>query len=514
MKNRITIVAIMMLFSTSINAQYTINDTFADPLECTYMTRDVFVVWWDNDFDYSAEVDILLDQIIGYRNECLNVLNMMDPPGVIDGYYQNIYLHGDGGYFDSYGWGNGVGTDSNGYPYYTMPYNLFNDIITVAHEIFHLYQYNSNSPGFAYSGDSQWYIEASANWYGARQDFTAERAFIEAESLVRLPHVPLWLSYDNFPNTYPQNWQRYVHQYALALYLFYLTEEVGISPNVISEGFYMGITQTPQEYLYNQLGGIVYRNNFIDWAARMTNNFDFITENQRVANELEWNTYADNNDENEFTEIFDVNGTDGWYQPDDEFITNAWSFNTYKLENTTNTSYIFEINGDTNGNFGTPAYFQGKVLVKNTNGNSTFYDLSMADDTNGSLSINVNSSDTEIYFIIASMPEYFEEINQEFQLFRYHMKITNDILDISNFDTTDFFKAYPNPVKHKLQVNFKEFEDKVDIELYSILGQRVIEKTYFNVKEIQIDFPNVNEGVYFLKVTTNNKSNTMKLLKE
>ena len=28
-----------------------------------------------------------------------------------------------------------------------MPYNLFNDIITVAHEIFHLYQYNSNSPG-------------------------------------------------------------------------------------------------------------------------------------------------------------------------------------------------------------------------------------------------------------------------------------------------------------------------------------------------------------------------------
>ncbi len=46
-----------------------------------------------------------------------------------DGFYQNIYLHGDGGYFDSNGWGNGVGTDSNGYPFYTMPYNLFNDLI-------------------------------------------------------------------------------------------------------------------------------------------------------------------------------------------------------------------------------------------------------------------------------------------------------------------------------------------------------------------------------------------------
>ncbi|MGY8887096.1 MAG: T9SS type A sorting domain-containing protein [Flavobacteriales bacterium] len=514
MKNRIKIVVIIMFCSTCLNAQYTLNDTFADPLECTYMTRGVFVIWWDIDFDYSVEVDILLDQIIGYRSECLNDLNMMDPPGVIDGYYQNIYLHGDGGYFDSNGWGNGVGTDSNGYPFYTMPYNLFNDLITVAHEIFHLYQYNSNSPGFAYSGDSQWYIEASANWYGARQDFIAERAFIEAESLVRLPQVPFWLSYDNFPSTYSQNWQRYVHQYALALYLFYLTEEVGISPNVISEGFYMGLTETPQEYLYDQLGGIVYRNNFIDWAARMTNDFDFITENQRVANELEWLAYADSDDENEFTEIFDSNGSNGWYQPGNEDITNAWSFNTYKLENTATTSYTFDINGDANGVFGSPSYFQGKVLIKNTSGSSTFYDLSMTDDTNGSLSIDVESSDTEIYFIIASMPDYFEEINQEFQLFPYQMKITNDILGGTNFGSSDFIKVYPNPVDHSLYVSLIEYANEVDVALYSIIDQRVFGKTYFNVKEIQIDFSNISAGMYFLKVSSDTKSNTLKLFKE
>jgi hypothetical protein len=514
MKKRITIIAIIMLFSGFLNAQYEINDTFADPMECTYMTRNAFVVWWDNDFDYSAEVDILLDQIIGYRMECLNDLNMMDPPGVVDGFYQNIYLHGDGGYFDSNGWGNGVGTDSNGYPFYTMPYNLFNDIITVAHEIFHLYQYNSNSPGFAYSGDSQWYIEASANWYGARQDFSAERAFIEAESLVRLPQVPFWLSYDNFPNTYPQNWQRYVHQYALALYLFYLTEEVGISPNVISEGFYMGLTETPQEYLYNELGGILYRNNFIDWATRMTNDFDFITENQRVANELEWLSYADPDDDNQYTEVFDINGTAGWYQPAIENITNAWSFNTYKLENTISANYTFEVNGDTDGTFGSPAYFQGKILVKNTDGNSTFYDLSMTDDINGSISIDVTSSDTEIYFVIASMPEYFEEINQEFQLFPYQMKITNNILGVSGFDTANFIKAYPNPVENSLRVELEEYENEVDIVLYSTLGQRVFGETYFNEKEIQIDFSNVNDGVYFLKVSTNKRSTTLKLVKE
>jgi hypothetical protein len=514
MKKRITIVTIMMLFSGFLNAQYEINDTFADPMECTYMTRDVFVVWWDNDFDYTVEVDILLDQIIGYRMECLDDLNMMDPPGVVDGYYQNIYLHGDGGYFDSNGWGNGVGTDGNGYPFYTMPTGLFYDIITVAHEIFHLYQYNSNSPGFAYSGDSQWYIEASANWYGARQDFAAERAFIEAESLVRLPQVPFWLSYDNFPNTYPQNWQRYVHQYALALYLFYLTEEVGISPNVISEGFYMGLTETPQEYLYNELGANVYRDHFIDWATRMTNNFDFITENQRLANESEWLNYADPDDDNEYTEVFDDNGSSGWYQPTMQDVTHAWSFNTYKLENTSTANYTFEINGDTNGTFGSPSYFQGKVLVRNTDGNDIFYDLSMINDTNGSLSIDVSSLDTEIYFVIASMPEYFEEINQDFQQFPYQMKITNNTLGFSGFDATNLIKAYPNPVENSLQIEFEEYANEIEISLYSTLGQRVLGETYFNEKEIEIDFSNVNEGVYFLKVSTNMRSTTLKVIKE
>lgn len=513
MKTRFTIVGIIM-FSCVVNAQYTIMDTFADSNECTYMMRDAFIVWWDNDFDYNDQVDILLDQIIVYRNECLNDLNMMDPPSILDGYYQNIYLHGDGGYFDNNGWGNGVGTDSNGYPFYSMPYYLFDNTETIAHEIFHIYQYNANSPGFEYAGDSQWFIEASANWYAGTRNPTAPRAFIEAESLVKLPHVPLWFSYDNFPSSYPQNWQRFVHQYAMALYLFYLTEEAGISPNVISEGFYMGLTKKPQEYLYNEVGASEYRNHFIDWVARMTNNFDFLTEQQKQYNEAEWLNYADSEDDNEFTEIFGNSGSNGWYQPDDENVTNAWSFNTYKLENTNNSSYTFEINGDANGIFGSPAYFQAKVLVKNADGNSVFYDLLMADDINGSLSINVSELDTEIYFIIASMPEYFEEINEDFQLFPYQMRITDNVLAVSNFDTANFVNVYPNPVESNLWVELQVNEVKIEIELYSILGQRVLSKTYINENEFQIDLSKINAGVYFLQVATGHKLKTLKLVKK
>jgi len=126
----------------------------------------------------------------------------------------------------------------------------------------------------------------------------------------------------------------------------------------------------------------------------------------------------------------------------------------------------------------------------------------------------VTSLDSEIYFIIASMPEYFEEVNQEFQLFPYQMKITNNNLGVSNFDPNNFIKAYPNPVENILQVELEEYENLVDIDVYSTLGQRVLRGTYFNEKEIQIDFSNVNDGVYFLKVSTNNRSTTLKLVKE
>jgi hypothetical protein len=448
---------VVFLFSFISRAQLTINDVFADPAECSYITRDIYVVWWDNNFDYTAEVDIMLDQMIDYRNTCLNELNMLDPPNVIDGYYYNVYLHGDGGYFDVYGWGNGQGTDSNGYPYLTLPYPIITDLVNLAHETFHIFQYNANSPGFAYSGDSQWYIEASANWFAARQNITAPRAFIEAESLVRLPHVPVWLSYDNFPATYPQNWQRYVHQYAMALFLYYMTDIAAVSPNLITEGFFAGTTELPQEYLFNQIGSTDYRNYFTDWAAHMTNDFDFISAQQAAANEMEWNNYADPADDNEFTETFGNSGTNGWYLPQNPFVTNAWSFNTYKLNNTDNAVYTFEINGEQNGTYGDPAYFQGKVLVRNTAGDASFYDVPMVNDWEGSLSLDLTSDDEEVYFIIASMPEIFEDNNPEFQLFPYEIRISNsNILGISDFKTSE--------------------PKKTEIARYNLLGQRITEQ--------------------------------------
>ena len=75
-----TILLLLSCFAIPAFGQLELNDVFADPQACTYMTRDIYAVWWDNSNDYSTEVDVLLDQMIEYRNICLGELNMMDPP--------------------------------------------------------------------------------------------------------------------------------------------------------------------------------------------------------------------------------------------------------------------------------------------------------------------------------------------------------------------------------------------------------------------------------------------------
>ena len=423
------LLAIVLCVNTSqTHAQYTIHTTFGDLTECDTMTRGIYIIWWDKDFNYDAQIDVLLDSMLSYRDICLNDMLMMDPPNTYDGYYYNVYIHTPGnasGFFNPYSWGNGQGTDSNGYPFLTLPNGVLSDWRNNAHETFHIFQYNATAPGFAYSGDSQWYIEASANWFAAKQNIDHNRAFVEAESLVRMPHVPLWLSYGNYPASYPSNWQRYVHQYAMALQLYYLTDVAGVSEDIITSGMFSGTTQMPQEYMYHQIGGSSYRQYFIDWAAHMTNDFDFIAPAQAATNLNEWNTYADLADDNEFIEIYDNIGSNGWYTPDDLRMTNAWSFNTYKLLNNASEHYTFELQYEPFGTFGDSSFFQAQVVVKNSASGTSFYNLNNPGESYQILEmLELTPNDSEVFLIVASMPEVFQDVNSDFQLFPYEIRIT------------------------------------------------------------------------------------------
>ena len=469
-KISVAIILSCLLFLPSITKGYTINSVHGNLTNCDTMTRGIFIVWWDNNFNYSAKANLMLDSMLAFRNTCLNDLRMQDPLNAQNGYYCNIYIHTPGDTTDFFtanfpSWVNGVGGDVNGYPFMTLPnYVLDTNYsgttmgrwINLAHETFHIFQSHGMwdiTPGIYSTDDGGWFVEASANWFAFNRYPNYIRSFVESEILVRTSHVPLWLGWANLPIYYPNNWQRQVHQYALSTFLYYLTNNAGIADSNLVSIFYSGTTLTPQEYMYNQIGGAALRNHFIGCAAHMTNGFDFILPFQHNSAQNEWNTYANSLDDNQFIQTYINTGSGGWFQPIDSLTTNAWSFNTYKLFNTNTQTYTFELNGDVTGNYGDNSHFQGKVLVQNSVTGASFYNLTMNNNYQGTLTLNLTPNDTAAYFIIASMPEIFVDANPLFQLFPYKMRISTGLTGISE----TVIAALP----------------KFEIARYNVLGQKI-----------------------------------------
>ena len=459
------IIFLIGMLPSTLKAQYEINSEAGNLATCDTMSRGGFIIWWDKDYDFAEQVDVMLDTMTAFRSYCINNIGMQDPLSVLDGYYCNIYIHNPGEpddyFYENYpDWGNGVGADINGYAFMTLPGFVIYDFRNLAHETFHIFQSHGMwdiTPGIYSSDDGGWFVEASADWFATYRYPDDPYSFIGVEILVRIPEVPIWLDFYNFPADYSYNWQRTVHQYAMGIFFFYLTNHVGINDSTLMSIFYSGTDQLAQKYLYDLLGGENLRDYFIDFAGRLTNDFDFITTEQANKSLIEWNTYAEEDDDHQFIQTYNDAGSDGWFRPEEDVATNAWSFNTYKLNNSSTENYTFEINGDETGVYGDAAYFQGQVVVINAVTGTTFHNLDMMNDFEGSLTLSLTPDDTEIYFIIASMPEVFEDTHADFQLFPYEMRITKG-------DVNAIAEINPSSTKY-------------EVGRYNLLGERINDNT-------------------------------------
>ncbi|MGL4598902.1 MAG: DUF6055 domain-containing protein, partial [Bacteroidia bacterium] len=180
----------LFLLPFTAKSQYTINTVHANLTDCDTMTRGIFIIWWDNDFNYSAQANVMLDTMLAYRESCLNDLGMEDPLSSQNGFYCNIYIHTNSPlcFFNTNfpAWGNGVGGDSNGYPYMTLPSFIISDWRNLAHETFHIFQTHGMwdiTPGIYNTDDGDWFVEASANWFAYSRYPTDLNSFVESEIL-------------------------------------------------------------------------------------------------------------------------------------------------------------------------------------------------------------------------------------------------------------------------------------------------------------------------------------------
>jgi len=402
-------------------SQLTLRTLYGSMTDCDHMIRDIFAVWWDKNYDYSEGAKNLLDSLVQTRKHCLDIFAMSDPKGS-DKYYYNVYIHNGKDLFPDQ-WAQGQGTDKEGFPYLTIPSGLTNpDDGGHVHEGFHIFQYNATSPGFAYRGDSQWFIEATANWFVSIKFPDKIENFITGGAVTANPQVPIWYSFRNKESDDLENWQRSCHQYGMNILLYYLTEIGKVPQGIMANGFFANTDELPQQYMYNQIGPEKMCDLYADWAVHSAAGFDYLTPATVKRLEKEFATYGTPSDAHPIVKHYDDSGTEGlWFRPSDDYVTRSWGYNVYRIKNGGNASYTFKIDGDPKGSRDTEAEFRGRIAVADGN-NRKYHSLVMSNSQDGSKTVNVTSDDKEIYFVVAATPKHFTGN----QTFSYRIKIDKE----------------------------------------------------------------------------------------
>jgi photosystem II stability/assembly factor-like uncharacterized protein len=77
----------------------------------------------------------------------------------------------------------------------------------------------------------------------------------------------------------------------------------------------------------------------------------------------------------------------------------------------------------------------------------------------------------------------------------------------------EYFKIYPNPVSGQLTIETAQLKNENTLTISNISGQELIRQQLDNCK-IQIDISNLTSGIYFVKLITDEKDITRKIIKE
>jgi hypothetical protein len=92
----------------------------------------------------------------------------------------------------------------------------------------------------------------------------------------------------------------------------------------------------------------------------------------------------------------------------------------------------------------------------------------------------------------------------------YSISAFDASLGNNSFDNANF-SYYPNPVKNTLNLSYNQ--EISNVEIFNLLGQKVNSNS-INANQGQVDMSNLSNGVYLVKVTSNNQEKTIRVIKE
>uniref|UniRef100_A0A7S1BDQ9 Peptidase M60 domain-containing protein n=1 Tax=Corethron hystrix TaxID=216773 RepID=A0A7S1BDQ9_9STRA len=350
----------------------------------------------------------MIQRLNNVRKISIQSFKMKDPPQKATGYYYNIYIHHDGEDMFPKEWAVGQGTDGYNHPFLTFAPPYHADVGYLDHEGFHVFQYMSNSPGFAYSGDSAWYIEATATWFDNYRNYKRNDLGFGCGAIEAIPHQALWHSNDNGAPGDPINWSTGVRQYAMSVLLFYMTEIAKISRSALIKGFYGNVSELPQEHLFRKtIGARKLRQIFADWASHNVNDFDYLRKAQVESSREEVTFYGDKTLFRPYAISSSINAVlNKRRAPPKKYRPRGWSYNTIKLNTNGNTGfYRVRINGISKGSERATSYFEARVVITGTR-KTRFVKINMRRGLIGNIRVKLVNGDKMMFLVIAAVPSH------------------------------------------------------------------------------------------------------------
>ena len=78
------------------------------------------------------------------------------------------------------------------------------------------------------------------------------------------------------------------------------------------------------------------------------------------------------------------------------------------------------------------------------------------------------------------------------------------------------FSMYPNPTTNYVNLSFSNASKNIDIAVFDVLGKQVFSKQKAELidSSFTLDVSNYNNGLYFVKINSEGKTITKKLIKK
>jgi endonuclease I len=121
--------------------------------------------------------------------------------------------------------------------------------------------------------------------------------------------------------------------------------------------------------------------------------------------------------------------------------------------------------------------------------------------------IPVQLAGTTIYFLIDATDNLSEQ--KEFSS-TYSVIGSTGIIEL----TDNNLKIYPNPVKDYLNIELSNGEKIKTIELFNIVGEKVLEMSSINSSEFILSIGTFSKGIYFIKIDVGNSSSVKRIILE